>query len=739
MVKPREAFLGAITELDEDRGGTVNANNAIITNVSAVRYTGRASAPTTGDGYGAFWVDTTSPQNRPVFTCNDGTVLYLGTASDHGGLTGLSDDDHTQYLLINGSRAMAGGLNMGGYNITNVNTVDGVDISAHNARHINGGTDIIDGDRLDISYTPTHYARTVHGSYTANYFQLTSHLYGIDNQLAIITDSIADIDGVSSSLVLTAGAGLSGGGDLSTDRTFDIVSADGTIIVNADSIQVGVITDINHGSLGGDSLHALATTTTAGFMSASDKLSLEAIDLDGYALSTHNSSHENGGLDEIDVTGLSGVLSEAQLITIKRNDSVIGTRSSINFIEGANVALTISDDPASNEIDVRISSVGGAEGVSGTLSQILNNGNSTDGYDILINSGDNISGSGTPISIVDGLNLNNYNITNVGLVDGYNLEVQFYTLTNTSADLISHISNTSNPHNTTIANIGAGTLAQLNAAISDADVTPTTRSIISGNGLTGGGDLSTDRTIAVAAADTTITVNADSIQVGVITDTNHGTRGGGTLHSVATTSVAGFESAADKTKLDGISAGAEVNPNIWSVFSDGTTTASPGSKTDSFRFRSANSILTTTIGSNNVTYGDNLLLTINQSNIDHGSISGLTDDDHTQYLLTSGSRAMTGQLNLGDFSITNCSSIGLGALTYKSFSTDHQETIIDNTVYELEYASAVVERNRTYYFLGYLDIPTTTVLSFTNYGRKMLLTRNDSTGTIMYQTQINYI
>lgn len=37
---------------------------------------------------------------------------------------------------------------------------------------------------------------------------------------------------------------------------------------------------------------------------------------------------------------------------------------------------------------------------------------------------------------------------------------------------------------------------------------------------------------------------------GTITDTQHGSRGGGTLHPAATTSVAGFESAADKTNLD---------------------------------------------------------------------------------------------------------------------------------------------------------------------------------------------
>ncbi len=42
-------------------------------------------------------------------------------------------------------------------------------------------------------------------------------------------------------------------------------------------------------------------------------------------------------------------------------------------------------------------------------------------------------------------------------------------------------------------------------------------------------------------------------------DTAHGNRAGGALHAAATTSVAGFLSGADKAKLDGIAAGADVN------------------------------------------------------------------------------------------------------------------------------------------------------------------------------------
>lgn len=83
---------------------------------------------------------------------------------------------------------------------------------------------------------------------------------------------------------------------------------------------------------------------------------------------------------------------------------------------------------------------------------------------------------------------------------------------------------------------------------------PTTRQIVSGAGLTGGGDLSADRTLNVGAhPDGSIIANADNVQVGVLaTDAQHGSRGGGTQHAAATPSVAGFMSASDKTKLDGL-------------------------------------------------------------------------------------------------------------------------------------------------------------------------------------------
>src|SRR5512138_2130781 len=77
---------------------------------------------------------------------------------------------------------------------------------------------------------------------------------------------------------VTAGAGLTGGG-ASGAVTLDVgAHADGSIVVNADNVQVGVLaSDAQHGARGGGTQHAVATTSAAGFMSAADKGKLDAI------------------------------------------------------------------------------------------------------------------------------------------------------------------------------------------------------------------------------------------------------------------------------------------------------------------------------------------------------------------------------------------------------------------------------------------------------------------------------
>lgn len=56
---------------------------------------------------------------------------------------------------------------------------------------------------------------------------------------------------------------------------YNVTAGDPSIVVNPDSIQVGVLqSDASHGTRGGGSQHALATTLSAGFMAPADKILL---------------------------------------------------------------------------------------------------------------------------------------------------------------------------------------------------------------------------------------------------------------------------------------------------------------------------------------------------------------------------------------------------------------------------------------------------------------------------------
>lgn len=58
-------------------------------------------------------------------------------------------------------------------------SVDGVDVSAHASRHT-GATDEIDGDQVDIDFTPTNYTPDATPAEAADVDDLTAHLKGID-------------------------------------------------------------------------------------------------------------------------------------------------------------------------------------------------------------------------------------------------------------------------------------------------------------------------------------------------------------------------------------------------------------------------------------------------------------------------------------------------------------------------------------------------------------------------------
>jgi hypothetical protein len=96
---------------------------------------------------------------RPMFFRTGGVTAGAEGATHHGDLLGLADDDHLQYLLVNGSRGMSGDLNLGGNDITNVGLIDGFNLFTHAARHQPNGDDPLStGPAVSIGPNSTNTA-----------------------------------------------------------------------------------------------------------------------------------------------------------------------------------------------------------------------------------------------------------------------------------------------------------------------------------------------------------------------------------------------------------------------------------------------------------------------------------------------------------------------------------------------------------------------------------------------------
>lgn len=247
-----------------------------------------------------------------------------------------------------------------------------------------------------------------------------------------------------------------------------------------------------HGDRGGGSLHSLATTGVAGFMSAVDKVKLDSL-------------QDAAGID-------------AKESVRARAQGNIGTLSGLLTVDGVTLVdgdrVLVDQQTTSSEDGIYIASTG-----AWSRAADLPTGEEARGSQLHVEE---------------------------GTVDGNKL---FACTNNAGSDVVG-------TDDLVFAQIGSGSPRGAGAGC-----------VLNGNDIDVG-----------ANGDGSITVNADDIQVGVLaTDAQHGARGGGTQHADATTSVSGFMSGADKTKLDGITAGAE--PNLTENQEEITTQVITGTDT----------------------------------------------------------------------------------------------------------------------------------------------------------------
>ena len=331
---------------------------------------------------------------------------------------------------------------------------------------------------------------------------------------------------------LVAGAGLT-----KTGNAIDVVAhADGSIVVSADAVQVGILaTDAQHGSRGGGTQHAAATTTVAGFFAALDKTKLDGVEAGAQVTSFARvqtalaAASSAVALNAQRLSGVADPSSPQDAATKAYVDAVaqgLDTKASVRLVATANVpALTgaVAIDGVTTSTGDRVlltaQTAGSANGIYTTAAGAW--ARSTDA-----DSSAEVN-SGMYVFVTEGT---------ANADSGWALTTNDPIVLGTTALAFTQVS-------------GAG-------------------QVIAGAGLTKTGN----QLDVVAHADGSIVVAADSIQLGVIaTDAQHGLRAGGTTHAAAIAGGAsGFLTGADKARVDG----ANVITAKWHVPGAGSLTMS---------------------------------------------------------------------------------------------------------------------------------------------------------------------
>jgi len=179
------------------------------------------------------------------------TTPSISGGIQHGDLLGLSNDDHLQYLLVNGTRAMSGGLNMGGNSITNVNLVDGVDILAHAARHGANSSDPISTAAPIANLTPV----------STNAVGIANTLSRSDHSHAITGFQTLDADLTALAAIATTGIYVITGSGTSTTRSI-LGTASRVSVSNGSGVAGNPTIDIDATYAGQTSIITLGTVTT---------------------------------------------------------------------------------------------------------------------------------------------------------------------------------------------------------------------------------------------------------------------------------------------------------------------------------------------------------------------------------------------------------------------------------------------------------------------------------------------
>lgn len=186
----------------------------------------------------------TLPTGSDLLLLDSAIAAHNGSVAEQpSGDEGIDADEPFPNLKVSGFPAMSGNIDMDRWDIVNI-TSGNYSFSTHGAIHEQSGSAEIDGDKLDIDFTPSNYTPSTSPSEVDNPDQLSAHLAGIDSALSGFT--------TGSTVVMTGD--VSGSSDNNTVIAIQNVSvtssspSDGDMLYyNSDNNRYEFI---NSGSLG---------------------------------------------------------------------------------------------------------------------------------------------------------------------------------------------------------------------------------------------------------------------------------------------------------------------------------------------------------------------------------------------------------------------------------------------------------------------------------------------------------
>jgi hypothetical protein len=252
-----------------------------------------------------------------------------------------------------------------------VMVVNGVDQSSnqawskfHEIRCINFNELEIDGYNIGCSYIPSNYEISNHT--IGNHISAIDKILEAPGSTAVFCVWAEENDWLSDNTYEWS-FGANGPSEVTSGLVIPINCECFAMSLNMTGTGKSARVRLNvNGSSSG--LSVTGTSTTNAYTTFETPVKINAGDLIGFYTEVGAGSGDSNRVTAWFRSSVKDLIDENKIIIRRNSGSNVGSRPRVNFIEGNNVSITVTDDPTDQEIDVTISSTGGGGGGGGGLS-----------------------------------------------------------------------------------------------------------------------------------------------------------------------------------------------------------------------------------------------------------------------------------------------------------------------------------------------------------------------------------